>query len=88
MEFVRCDIREVERTRRTNKLQKMLTDFYESDMDAARVNFSREGYKKPTYCVTAIRAAIKRSQLYGIACVQRGDAVYLLKKGSLDKHEE
>lgn len=85
MKFERCDIREVEKVTRNNKLMAMIHEFQESDMDAARITFEANEYKNSTGCAAAINNAIRRSLTKTIKCVTRKGNVYLVKADAMEK---
>lgn len=82
----RCDVSEIRKVRKTNKLMEMVQDFHESDMVAARVKYEKNEYKTPNYCATALNNAIRRCELRNsVKCVTRGGVVYLIKGAAIEE---
>lgn len=85
MKFVKCDVAEVQKANKNNKLMEMVQDFYKSDMEVARMEYSEDEYKNSNYCATAVRTAVNRCRIPSVRVMTRKDNVYLVKVSALEK---
>lgn len=81
----RSDINAIQRKAPNNKLMELVTEFYESDMEVARLKFSAEEYRGAYPCASSVKTAINRCGFHSVKCMVRKNNVYLVKESALEK---
>lgn len=78
MTLTRVDFIPGKRTNGRNSLQMLLTEFAESDMKFAKVDFKHDEYVSAKSCLSALAKAIWRKK-YPLKAIMRAGDVYLIK---------